>query len=129
MPVSSGPRCESACNIAFTQSRTDSGCRNSETLTMPQMPHIAKILRRGQKNANIKRRQLLDGCSAIGGTRFKPASILLPGEQKHRMIPRGEPLIQFSDGNQICRPRIFRLQTEDDVIARQLAAVFRYQSR
>src|SRR5882672_8843895 len=110
MPVSSGPRCESACNIAFTQSRTDSGCRNSETLTMPQMPHIAKILRRGQKNANIKWRQLLDGCAATGGNRFKLVSIFLPGEQKHRMIPRGEPLVQFGDGNEIRRPRMFSLQ-------------------
>ena len=48
-PTSSGPRCDNACNIALTRSRTDSGCRAPEMLTMPQIPHIPEVYGAGKK--------------------------------------------------------------------------------
>ncbi len=100
----------------------------SETLTMPQMPHIAKNLGRRQKNANINRRQLLDDRSACrrrspqagpgpaAGPAETPDASARPANgrirtPRTRLVGHG-----FSD-----------LQAEEDVIARQLAAVLRDQ--
>jgi hypothetical protein len=91
------------------------------------MPHIAKNLGRRQKNANIKRRQLLDNGSMTGRDQLKSAPVLLPSQQKYRLLSRGEPMIQFRDGNQIRRPRILNLQTVSDVIARKFTSVRRDQ--